>query len=318
MVTKRHYEQLQSRWRQEVLRLPAGPPTHPTSRLPTVEYCLPREFHGSTPVEGGWNFVSGAAHDYALGRSAGFNVFDDRLWRNMLSSQPLAFNIAGGLREHLASAADAFAELTEWPVIGFDRLGESVTDRHALDGLHAEWAPPRSRHTGDGSSFDIAAPLRLGGHRRVFLSIEVKYTDDFSSGVAARDLATKLEQYRPHLDALGIGDARREPLLRGRTFQFLRSVMLTDSVVRRGLRGDDRLDGGLATVVAPAADAVAREAVATVSAALGTTRTQVAFWSLDDLLDGCADQAPLQVWADTMRRRYLTGPVVVENSRSGA
>jgi hypothetical protein len=211
---------------------------------------------------GGWNFLSGPAHDYARRHSSGFRVFNDRLWRNMLSSQPLAFNIAGELRADRDAAAAVFADLTGLPVESVGALGEPSSDPYALDGIDAEWAPPSQCHTGDGSGFDIAALLRLDDRRRVLVTIEVKYTDSFSPGFKGDTLRRKTTQHEPHLAALGIPTEVGTALLRDReTSQFLRSVMITESAVRRGLRGDEQLDGGLAVVLALDADQNARRGV---------------------------------------------------------
>ncbi len=310
MVAARRYEELQARWRQDVLGLPAGPPTNSASQLPTVGWCLPQSVGGVTAADAGWNFVSDAAHGYARHRAAGPGlVFEDRLWRNMLSSQPLAFNIVGQLRAHPAAAASVLAGLTGLAVVGFARLGDTESDSSALDGLDVEWAPPRELHTGDRSGFDIAALLRLDDGRRIILSVEVKYTDSFSPAFRNDELDRKVVQHRPHLSELSIDEQRGRDLLGTRaTSQFLRSVMITDSLVRRGLDGHDRLDGGIAVVLAPAEDRTARLAVGTIGAALGTTRLRTAFWSLEEFLDQAAEEAALSAWADRMRRRYLIGP----------
>ena len=310
MVAARRYEELQARWRREVLGLPAGPPTNSASALPSVGWCLPETSAGVAAGEAGWNFVSTAAHDYARQRASGPGlVFEDRLWRNMLSSQPLAFNIVGELRARPAATATVLADLTGLPVVELATLGDTGRDRFALDGLDAEWAPPKEFHTGDQSGFDIAALLRLEDGRRVLLSVEVKYTDSFSAGFRNDVLARKAVQHGPHLADLGIDPGRgRELLGATATSQFLRSIMITDSLVRRGLRGTDSLDGGIAVVLALDHDRTAREAVDTVGAALGTTRVRTAFWSLEGFLERAGENPALAEWARTMRRRYLTGP----------
>lgn len=237
-------------------------------------------------------------------------MFEDRLWRNMLSSQPLAFNIVGELRAHPTATAAVLADLTGCPVVELVSLGDTGRDRFPLDGLDAEWAPPKELHTGDQSGFDIAALLRLEDGRRVLLSVEVKYTDSFSSGYKDGELDHKVVQYRPHLSELGIDAKRGRELLTVRTTsQFLRSVMITDSLVRRGLRGTDSLDGGIAVVLALGHDRTAHEAVEIVGTAVRTTpRVKTAFWSLEGFLEQVGKEPTLTAWARAMRQRYLTGP----------
>ncbi|MBA2323751.1 MAG: hypothetical protein H0V92_06995 [Pseudonocardiales bacterium] len=162
--TQRAHRAHQSSWRTEILGLPAGPPSKRVrDRYPTLGNFLPESHDGRSAADAGWNLMSDAARTYThervqvLARTGGL-AEPDRLWRNMLSSQPLAFSIAGELRAHPQAAVAVFTELTGLPVVAFDRLGEPGDD-YRLDGIEAEWSPPRDHHTGDQSGFDIAAML---------------------------------------------------------------------------------------------------------------------------------------------------------------
>ncbi|MDQ2706984.1 MAG: hypothetical protein M3Z25_04825 [Actinomycetota bacterium] len=68
----------------------------------------------------------------------------------MLSSQTLAFSIAGELRAYSQAAASVFAELTGLPVVALGRFGK-LGDDYLLDGIEAEWSPPDDHYTGDRS-----------------------------------------------------------------------------------------------------------------------------------------------------------------------
>ncbi|MDT0353146.1 hypothetical protein RM445_26895 [Pseudonocardia sp. DSM 45834] len=106
-------------------------------------------------------------------------VETDRLWRNMLSSQPLAFSSVGELRTHPKAALAVLSDLSGRELVDFDRV-DAGGGPYVLDGVHAEWAPPRAEHTGDRSGFDIAAVVRAVDGRRVLITLEVKCTDSFS------------------------------------------------------------------------------------------------------------------------------------------
>lgn len=218
----------------------------------------------------------------------------DRLYRNLLSSQPLAFSIAGELRAHLDAATRVFSHLAKVKVERFQTLGDPT---HPLDGIDAEWAPPKEHHTGDRSGFDLAAYQFLYSGQDLLLSIEVKYIDTFSPKKI--DYA----RYEPHLSELGLSRAATEKLVTGGCSQFLRSLMLTDSVRRRGVRGSGRIHQASAVVLARSGDKQARRVVAAVAS--HNTPTRVDFWSHEEFFDACEQQPELDNWAKRMRQRYI-------------
>ncbi|HXV93870.1 MAG TPA: hypothetical protein VD813_11270, partial [Pseudonocardia sp.] len=203
---QRAHREHQSRWRETVLGLPPGPPSRPfRSRYPALGNYLPETAHGLTAEQTGWNLMSPAARAYTRRRLDALRRVDglaepDRLWRNMLSSQPLAFSVAGELRAHPKAAVAVFAELTGRPVAGLAAIG-GLDDDHRLDGIEAEWFPPRELHTRDRSGFDIAAALRLADRSRILLTIEVKYVDGFSRA------PLEPPHYSDHLAATRLTDA---------------------------------------------------------------------------------------------------------------
>ncbi len=306
--TQRRHRAHQSWWRRDVLGLPAGsPPERVRERYPALGNYLPESRDGQAAATAGWNLMSDAARTYTrnrlvvLGRTGGL-AEPDRLWRNMLSSQPLAFSIAGELRSHRDAAVDTFAELTGWPVAALDTLGEPDDD-HRLDGIEAEWSPPREHHTGDRSGFDLAAVLRLDDGTRALVSIEVKYVDSFSAAPLVPS------RYARHLAATGIGPGAVSTIVGAGGSQFLRSVLLTESVRRTGIRGETRLDHALSVVLARADDLTADAAVRVVSKQAPQVRT--ARWSHSDLLQAAGRHSKLAEWVRQMQRRYLVPSEVV-------
>ncbi len=123
-ATRRH-RRAQGVWRSETLRWPAGAPTDTRTRgtYPTLPNYLAEEHDGSDPETEGVNLMSPAARTYARERLPVIEALDgtatrDRLYRNLLSSQPMAFSIAGEFRAHPDAAAR---------VLGFpDRAPEVV------------------------------------------------------------------------------------------------------------------------------------------------------------------------------------------------
>lgn len=299
---------LQAAWRER-LGWPPGPPTHKAAqrRYDTVPFCLAREHAGRTARDAGVNLMSDDAIDYAKRRGEvlgpiGGLAEEDRLWRNMLSSQPLAFSIAGELRSHPDAAAALFSDLVGEPVHSLDPLVDSGFPEYDLNGIEAEWFPPRRFHTQDRSGFDIAALLRLDD-RRMLLTIEVKYTDSFSS----KRLDPERSPYDAHLAALGLAKDQTYKLIESGGSQFLRSVMLTDSVRRHGIGGQVNngrgIERALAVVLARADDTTAKKV--TDQFAKLNLPTATGLWTHDGLLDAAGRQPELADWAQRMKSRYL-------------
>ncbi len=90
----------------------------------------------------------------------------DRLRTNLLSSQPLCFNLFAGLKRDLSLATRVCAIL-------FPGLMAEVTD------ILFEHSPGRNdpRFTQDGTAFDVAIRGRSPTGERVFVGVEVKYSE---------------------------------------------------------------------------------------------------------------------------------------------
>ncbi|SDH47458.1 hypothetical protein SAMN05216377_12325 [Pseudonocardia oroxyli] len=85
--------------------------------------------------------------------------------------------------------------------------------------------------------------------------------------------------------------------------QFLRSVLLTDSVRRGGNTGVAVADSALAVVLSREDDPIARDVVHDLGRAQGVV--PVAWWTLASFLDATAQEPELADWADSMRARYV-------------
>jgi hypothetical protein len=96
-----------------------------------------------------------------------------RLWVDLLSSQPLCFNVFGPLAEDHALASRVLSML--WP------------DIRTVKDIRFEWSPGRGDrcYTGNRSAFDVFVDYD-GARGRSFLGIEIKYHEDLT-GKAAKD-----------------------------------------------------------------------------------------------------------------------------------
>lgn len=120
----------------------------------------------------GKNFVSQQAFQAAMetlvARKAGDSpglIDEGRLFNNLLSSQPLAFNFFG----HWHTKPALFSPF----------LKRYLPDIEAVEAVDFEYAPAK-HYTSDNSAFDVAFHLVSGGKKGV-LGLECKYTDSFSS-----------------------------------------------------------------------------------------------------------------------------------------
>lgn len=161
----------QSWYRSRVLGLPYGPgPTSRESRL--LGNML-------TPADGerGANFVTPAIGAYALERvrRGGGAVEPYRLLHNMLSSQPMCFNLFAQLALDLEGARPFVAAL----------VPETVA---AVTRVDLEWAPiPSDEYLGDRTAFDAAIEYVTDRGETCLLGIETKLTEPFSPGEYTRE-----------------------------------------------------------------------------------------------------------------------------------
>jgi len=158
----------QSWYRHHVLGVPCG--TGPT-RNSTRHYgnMLRRE-----DGEAGLNFLTPGIHDVVRARLVQdtHNVEPFRLIHNMLSSQPMCFNLFGPLVQDHALATRLVRAL--W--------GDHIAQ---VTGVCIEWAPePRQEYLDDNTSFDAFIEYRAEGGGLGFLAIETKLTEPFSRRLA--------------------------------------------------------------------------------------------------------------------------------------
>lgn len=111
------------------------------------------------------NIVSAVAQTIEERKEASSGMIEeDRLFNNLLSSQPLCFNFFGELKID----TDLALRLLQcfWPEI--DKVSRVVFE-----------FSPKGRHTNDNSAFDVAFDVMAKG-RTGLVGLECKYTDDFS------------------------------------------------------------------------------------------------------------------------------------------
>jgi len=160
----------QSWYRRHVLNLPPGP-----------NPAAPGALHGNMlrPEDGmqGYNFLSEAIHrtvEERLDQAQGM-VEPKRLRNNLLSSQPMCFNLFAPLALDLTLASRLIAGLSGLPG------GSRVTE------VKIEYAPPKEWHLDDNTAFDAWIAYERDGGVRGFVGIESKLTEPFSQAAYAFD-----------------------------------------------------------------------------------------------------------------------------------
>lgn len=131
-------------------------------------------------------------------------IQEPRIWNNLLSSQPLAFNLFGELKLNVEIATLVFKEL--YP----DRLINKVI------AIKFEYSPGRGnpKYTGDSSAFDVFVVYENNLSEKCFFGIEVKYAEDLNDAPASHK-----ELYVAIADKSGVFDLSQLSKLKDKPLQ---------------------------------------------------------------------------------------------------
>ena len=268
----------QSWYRDRVLRVPYGTGPRKSSRT----------FYGNMLTEesanAGLNFLNPGIFALARQRIAeGPGAEPFRLLRNMLSSQPMCFNLFGALALDLDNAADLVQAL--W--------GASAS---RVTCIRFEWAPePAAEYLNDRTAFDAFIEYETDGGRMGFIGIETKLSEPFSPKKYDR------KEYRRWMteDAPWRPDAGGQ-VSRTRHNQLWRDHLLAWAMLRHP---DSRYAEGRLTVVYHPGDHHCRNVIGGYRELLHDETTFSAF----DLATVVAVWKPLAgKWLSRFEQRYLT------------
>jgi hypothetical protein len=203
-------------------------------------------------------------------------IDEDRLQRNLLSSQPLCFNLFGHLTAHREA-------LLPW-------VKTLAPEADAVTAVELEWAPAHG--TLGGSAFDAFIEYERHDGCRGFLGVECKYAENLkkSQRNPAADkylAATVPPRWRPGAVAALDRHGRRQ--------------LWYNQLLAQIVAASDQYCEGVSVVVACSADMAAREAVATVSGQL-STQAQLRFCAIEDVLDSVPGH---NRWKSQFRSRYI-------------
>ncbi len=163
---------LQSIWREEK-GYPMGEYTHQGVKEP-VGNLLDESFAKSSKA----NFITDYIGDIVEEEIANKDklIREPRIWNNLLSSQPLAFNLFGELKhEDYRTATQLFQRLLSKAEVG------------EVTGIEFEYSPGRNdaNYTGDKTAFDVFVTYITPSGNSRFVGIEVKYAEDMRNGQAS-------------------------------------------------------------------------------------------------------------------------------------
>ena len=273
---------MQSLWRERQ-ELPAG-----SHRDELLGSRIPPE-HGQPPRLA--NYMTAAAKDQVQRAVADSNrtgalLARPRLWVDLLSSQPLCFNLFGDLASDLVLATRALQRL--WPDI------EEVTR------ISFEFSPGRDnrQYTGNRSAFDVFVDyVSRTGPR--FLGIEVKYHEDLKTSPAG----DPTDRY----SALALGTGAFDPLwLPALARPPLQQLWLDHLLALRMREVDsDRYVGGKFVLLYPQANTKCSEASSTYRQAVIDTTSWDAR-TLEEVITAIRSAAAGDArWPEELYRRYL-------------
>lgn len=288
---------LQSWWRQH--ELGAEPGMIPGRRFPVGNQIDA----AAVELVPDLNFLTPEAYEHAVERVSAVQtdagtIDADRLFRNLLSSMPMCFNVFGSLR----ASIPAFTTL-------FQQAFVPEIEVASVDRVECEWSPrPKRSFLDDNTAFDAAVWFTAADGRRCLLGVEAKYTDSFSERTYDDG------QYRTVTAESGwfVVEGTFDRLKRSKTSNQLWRNMLLAASMESPRAGKQRVDWAGAAVLCLATDNGGRKALAELEPLLtekGKDRLRLV--TLEDLVATAGQVDDLSDWAETFRRRYLADPATL-------
>lgn len=275
----------QSWYRAHVLDAACGPgPTSKSAALYGNMLC-------AEAAEAGTNFLTPAIFDVVRARIAsGGGVERFRCLYNMLSSQPMCFNLFGPLVVDTELATRLLQSL--FP-------GEVAEVRSVA----IEWAPaPKSEYLGDATAFDAVIVYDRTDGERAFVAIETKLTEPFSAKYYKTARYIELTE---HTNSIWLSESWPR-LSDTRWNQLWRNHMLVEAV--RQHRPSPVANNGRLALVRHPADPMIGATVDAYRSFLVDPDATFVEWPLDLIVDrwlAAAETDGERAWLTAFRDRYL-------------
>ena len=170
---------------QSIYRYEIGEEIHPyTDRYGNVHYYGNYIRNGENPKDGCWkNFLTEFAFNYAKERVNPENkkpyetIESDRLFNNLLSSQPMAFNLFCPLRQMREESPETATKVIKAALPSY-----SI---HEVTDVDLEFIPENYKDlTGDKSAMDAIIRFEDEQGKKGFIAIETKYSENLGTNAA--------------------------------------------------------------------------------------------------------------------------------------
>jgi hypothetical protein len=211
---------------------------------------------------------------------------EPRIFNDLLSSQPMCFNLFGEMALDLALASRVFNALTSGRIERVTRIG-------------FEHSPGRgdAKYTGDRSAFDVFVEYRRTAGKRGFLGIEVKYHENMKDRPGEHrdrydEIATAMGCFEPG----GLTRLRERPLQ-----QVWRDHLLAGSLLLDVGAGYDE---GVFVFLYPSENVRCLAAVEAYAACLLPGCTSFVPWTLEAVV-AAVHAARAGAWIGDFAGRYL-------------
>lgn len=216
-------------------------------------------------------------------RSAGKLYAKPRIFNDLLSSQPLCFNLFAELQQDLELASAVFRTLTA------GRIAQ-------VTAIEFEYSPGRGdpRYTGDNSAFDVYVTYETSVGKGGFAGIEVKYHENLQ-GAPARHRP----RYNEVANAMGCFDAESLSRLQRQPLQQI----WRDHLLAGAHLPVDNFDDGFFAFLYPRENTRCAAAIQRYRACLSDDYTFTA-WTLESFLNA-ARLHTNAVWLGLVFDRYL-------------
>ena len=168
---------------QSIYRYEIGEEIHPyTDRYGNVHYYGNYISNGENPKEGCWkNFLTEYAFKYANYRVNNKKEYEtiegDRLFNNLLSSQPMAFNLFCPLRQMREESPETATKVMKAALPRY-----SI---HEVTEVDLEFIPEKYKVlTGDKSAMDAIIRFKDEEGKNGFIAVETKYSENLGTNAA--------------------------------------------------------------------------------------------------------------------------------------
>ena len=206
-----------------------------------------------------------------------------RIFNDLLSSQPLCFNLFAELKRDLHLATAVMTELAPG-VVG------------SVSGIEFEWSPGKSdpRLTGDKSAFDVYVTFKSPTGQAGFIGIEVKYHENLIGKAA-----TTTER---HIEIASQMDCFKQTALDHLEQQPLQQIW-RDHLLAGIHRIANHFDEGFFVFLYPERNVHCAEAIKNYTGCLTNDQT-FASWTLESVTDVIKRHTDDE-WIDSLIDRYL-------------